>query len=180
MRVSDEPFISAEHVQRRVRELGEEINADFDGQELVLVIVLKGAIVFASDLMRHLRMPVRLEFMHARSYKGTESTGKVELCSYTGESVSGKNVLLVEDILDTGRTLPAVVAYLREQSPARLAVCALLDKPARRETDAAADYVGFTIEDAFVVGYGLDYEQHFRQLPAIHVMEEGEGPGGEE
>ncbi|MBN2308837.1 MAG: hypoxanthine phosphoribosyltransferase [Candidatus Hydrogenedentes bacterium] len=172
MRLSDTPLIAADAIQRRVAELARLVDVDLAGPELVAVVVLKGAVIFAADLVRHLATPTRLEFVRARSYQGTESAGPVELTAHTAPPVTGRNVLVIEDILDTGRTTAAILEQLRAQQPARLALCALLDKPARRTVDIEADYVGFTIEDRFVVGYGLDYDEQFRHLPAVHVLED--------
>jgi len=175
MRLNETPLFTAQEIQRRVGELAQAIDADYGdrvgGGSLRLVVVLKGGIVFAADLIRCLATPVSVDFVRAQSYAGTESTGTVELTVLTGASLAGAHVLLIEDILDTGRTAAAILERLRADAPASLAVCALLDKPARRQAPVAADYVGFTIDDHFVVGYGLDVHEQARQLPGIHVVE---------
>ncbi len=171
MRLSVQPLIAAPRIQRRVAELGAQIRADYQGRDLVLVVLLKGAVIFASDLMRRLDNNVCVDFLRAASYAGTESTGEVTVRTIPETPLSGRHVLLVEDILDTGRTLAAALQWARSQQPASLAVVTLLDKPSRREVEAKADYTGFTIDDHFVVGYGLDYEQRYRQLDSIHVLE---------
>ena len=171
MNPSKQPLLTASAIQTRVAELAGEINRDFGGTRLVLLVVLKGAVLFASDLMRHLECCHTVEFIRARSYAGSSSTGRVDLTTATGP-LTGRDVLVIEDILDTGRTLSHILEYVREQCPARLGLCTLLDKPARRHVPVAADYVGFTIDDQFVVGYGLDYNEEFRGLPAVHVLTE--------
>ncbi|NIA16184.1 MAG: hypoxanthine phosphoribosyltransferase [Nitrospiraceae bacterium] len=176
MRPLDPPLFSADQIARRVVELAHEIDADLEAKgrsgDLLLIAVLKGSVVFVADLMRGMATPVSIEFIRARGYEGTESSGNVELTYLPEQSVAGRNVLLVEDILDTGRTADVILQRLRAEGPAHLALCALLDKPSRREVEVEADYVGFTIDDFFVVGYGLDYNQQGRDWPAIHVLPE--------
>ncbi len=172
MQLSEEPLIDARAIAARVMELGREVSRDFAEGDLVIVPVLKGGAVFAADLMRRLTVPVRVEYVSARSYEGTASTGSVSLSMPPAEAVAGKNVLIVEDILDTGRTTSDILARMQVHEPARVALCVLLNKPGRREVEVCADYVGFTIEDVFVVGYGLDYEERYRELPSVHVIEE--------
>ncbi len=171
MRLSKEPLIPAVAIERRVVELAQEISKDFSGRELLVVAVLKGGVIFAADLMRQLRVPAALEFIRAKSYGDTTSTGTVEFMYLPRQPVSGKQVLIVEDILDTGRTTAALCKRLEKDRPARLALCTLLDKPARREVPVSTDYVGFTIDDHFVVGYGLDWNERYRQLPDIWTLE---------
>jgi hypoxanthine phosphoribosyltransferase len=172
MQLSDVPLLSADVIQERVDELGARISQDYAGMDLVLVAVLKGGVVFATDLMRRITVPMSLAFVRAKSYIGTESSGEVAFSVLPDESLSGKHVLIVEDILDTGRTTSATIERLRQEAPASIALCTLLDKPVRREFEIEAAYVGFQIEDQFVVGYGLDYEERYRELPAVHVMTE--------
>ena len=169
--LSDAPLIGAESIQARTAELAHEISADLAGQELVVVTVLKGALVFASDLIRHITLPLRLEFIRARSYQGRHSTGAVQITVWPETPLKDRTVLVVEDILDTGRTTAAILDRLDAEQPARLEYCALLDKPARRERELPPGYVGFTIEDHFVVGYGLDYEERYRELDAVYTLE---------
>jgi hypoxanthine phosphoribosyltransferase len=173
MRLNETPIVTAAQIERRIVELAGQISRDYAGRDVLLIAVLKGSIVFASDLMRRLTIPIALDFVRARSYRNAESTGHVE-CTYLPEqSVAGKHVLLIEDILDTGRTASAVVRRINKDSPASLAVCALFDKPSRRSVPIPADYVGFTLDDQFVVGYGLDYNEHGRELPDLHVLDTG-------
>ena len=171
MRLNEQPLISTDAIQTRVYELGRQINADYAGKELVVVVVLKGGLLFAADLLRALRVPLTLEYVRAKSYDGGHSQGAVELKVLPEQSLAGKHVLFVEDILDTGRTTAAVLDVAREAGAASIGLCVLLDKPSRRTAPVHADYVGFAIGDYFVVGYGLDYNERHRELPAIHAME---------
>ncbi len=171
MSMSDKPLISADEIERRVAGLAREIGADFTGDaELVLVVVLKGALIFAADLMRALDLPVSVEFIQAESYTGKGSTGDVNLLHLPKARLAGKDVLLVEDILDTGRTASELLSWLNSQEPARLLLVTLLDKPAKRIAPISPDYAGFEIPDCFVVGYGLDHDQKHRQLPDIWAL----------
>jgi len=164
-------LISAERLQERVAELAREISGDFEGIDLLTVVcVLKGAFIFTADLVRHLTLPCRIEFIRASSYgEGRTSSGKVKLEHHETIELEGKHVLLVEDILDTGRTLSRIVAELEQQRPASMRICSLLDKPSRRVAPFEAHYTGFTIPDHFVVGYGLDADERYRELPFIGV-----------
>jgi hypoxanthine phosphoribosyltransferase len=171
MRVRETPLIPARAIQRRVAELAVEISERYQDGDVLLIPVLKGGCVFATDLMRHLPGPVRVEFVRARSYRGTLSTGTVEFTVLPECSVAGQDVLIVEDILDTGHTAAAIVDRLAAQRPRSLALCTLLDKPARRVREVWPNFVGFTISDNFVVGYGLDYGELYRNLPAVHVLD---------
>lgn len=172
MRLSEHPLIGAEQIALRVTQLGEQISCDFAGKHLVLLVVLKGGILFAADLMRRLAVPVVLEFIRVRSYEGMESTRSVDFLQLPEGALTGKHVLILEDISDTGHSAAAVKEWVQAQHPASSALCVLLDKPSRRECPLIPEYVGFTIEDHFAVGYGLDYEQAYRELPAVYVMEE--------
>lgn len=165
------PLFSAASIQQRVIELARRISDDFADRPLCLIAVLKGGVVFAADLMRELTIPVTLDFIRARSYDGANSTGQVKFTTMPTHPLAGQNILVVEDILDTGCTAVSIVERLRQENPASLAMCTLLDKPCRRKMPVNADYVGFTIDDLFVVGYGLDYEERGRELPDIHVLE---------
>lgn len=172
MELTKTPLIEAEQIRARVRALAQEIEADYAGAPLVLLTVLKGSLHFASDLQRAMSecLELHLEFIRARSYDGTASTGTVELL-YTPEvGFTGRHVLVLEDILDTGRTATSILAHVRAQQPATLRLATLLDKPARRVVPIEADYVGFRIDDHFVVGYGLDLNERYRHLPAIHCL----------
>jgi hypoxanthine phosphoribosyltransferase len=172
VRILEAPLLTREQIQHRVTELAEQISSDFAGRRLMVITVLKGGLVFAADLIRGLTIPVYIDFIRARSYQGTESAGNVTFSYLPEESLAGKHVLVVEDILDTGRTAAAILERLRAGQPASLLICTLLDKPARRETPLTADYVGFTIDNHFVIGYGLDYEERGRELSGVYVMEE--------
>jgi hypoxanthine phosphoribosyltransferase len=171
VRISERPLISEEAITRRVAELAETVSRAYDGRPLTAVVVLKGGLFFAADLLRRLTVPVTVEFMRARSYEGTDSSGVVEVLTRPDRPLTGANVLLVEDIVDTGRTTRVLLDALAQDRPASVALCALLDKPARRVVPVAAEFTGFAIEDAFVVGYGLDLDGAYRNLPAVHVME---------
>ncbi|MCC6798127.1 MAG: hypoxanthine phosphoribosyltransferase [Candidatus Hydrogenedentes bacterium] len=171
MRLSEHPLIGAETIQARVRELGAQITTDYAGRELMVIVVLKGGLLFAADLLRAIRVPLSLEYIRAKSYDGDHSQGHVELRVLPEQPLRGKHVLFVEDILDTGRTTAAIMDTAKDSGAASIQLCVLLDKPSHRTTPVHADYVGFTIDDHFVVGYGLDFDEHHRELPAIHVME---------
>jgi hypoxanthine phosphoribosyltransferase len=167
-----EVLVSEEAIQSRVRELGRQISDDYRGRDLTLVSVLKGSLPFMADLMRAIDVPVRIDLMEVSSYGGTatESSGLVRILKDLSASIAGADVLLVEDIIDTGLTLNYLIRYLRGKSPASLRICTLLDKPARRLVDIPVDYTGFTIEDRFVVGYGLDYGELYRNLRFVGVL----------
>lgn len=166
-------MISSARISRRVRQLGRQISevyADID-TPLVLVVILKGATVFAADLLRSLSIPAELEFVRAASYgSGTSSTGKVKIAHMVEGPLIDRHVLLVEDIVDSGRTVDTIVKRFRRLKPASLRVAALLDRPARREVDVMIDFTGFVIPDRFVIGYGLDYAGLYRELPGIYSL----------
>jgi hypoxanthine phosphoribosyltransferase len=163
----DEATISA-----KVDELGKRISADYAGQRLTLVSVLKGSLPFMADLMRAIEIPVRIDLMEVSSYGGTatESSGLVRILKDLSASIADEHVLIVEDIIDTGLTLNYLIRYLRGKAPATLRICTLLDKPARRLVEIPVDYRGFTIPDQFVVGYGLDYGELYRNLRYVGVL----------
>ena len=165
-----EILLSEEEIQKRVAELASEIRRDFpDG--LHLVAVLKGAFIFLSDLVRHMPGNVSLDFMALSSYaKGTTSSGEVRLLKDLDQTLDGKNVIIIEDIVDTGLTLTYLQDILRARNPKSLRTACLLSKPSRRQVDVKVEYIGFTIEDRFVVGYGLDYAEQYRNLPYIAVL----------
>jgi hypoxanthine phosphoribosyltransferase len=166
------PLFSAEQIATRVRELGTQISRDYAGRNLVLVCVLKGSFVFASDLARSIDLPLRIDFLGTRSYgEGTESSGVVQITQDLSRPIEHEDVLLVEDIVDTGLTVAHLMDLLHTRAPASIKVCALLHKPSRARVAVAIDYLGFTIEDRFVVGYGLDYGERYRNLPYIGVVE---------
>jgi hypoxanthine phosphoribosyltransferase len=167
-----EILLTETEIQDKVAELGRRISADYAGRELTLVSVLKGSLPFMADLMRAISIPVRIDLMEVSSYGGTatESSGLVRILKDLSSSIDGADVLIVEDIIDTGLTLNYLVRYLRGKNPATLRICTLLDKPARRLVDIPVDYVGFTIPDQFVVGYGLDYGEVYRNLRFVGVL----------
>ena len=167
-----EVLVSADELQRRVGELGEQISRDYAGRSLLLVGVLKGAVFFLSDLMRFIDIPVELDFMAVASYgSATDSSGVVRILKDLDTPIEGRDVLIVEDIVDSGLTLQYLMRNLGSRNPRTLEVCALLTKPERRKVDLPTRYVGFEIPDRFVVGYGLDYDQHHRNLPFVAVLE---------
>src|ERR1700689_4579915 len=165
-------MLSQEAIAERVRELGSQITREFDGASLLLVCVLKGSFVFTSDLMRAIALPLRVDFLGVRSYgEGTESSGVVQITQDLSRPIEGEDVLIVEDIVDTGLTIAHLMDLLRTRAPASVKVCSLLHKPARAKVQVHVDYLGFTIEDRFVVGYGLDFAERYRNLPYIGVVE---------
>lgn len=173
MHRSSEPLIADKQIQEAVTRLAGEISERYRNcDNLVLVVVLKGGTIFASDLMRRISVPVAVEYIRAKSYDGIASLGDVLLPVLPEQPLRGKSVLVIEDILDTGRTTSAIMKTLSEHEPASLELCVLLDKPSRRVVSVDAHYIGVTIEDRFVVGYGLDHDEHFRNLPEIYTLEE--------
>jgi hypoxanthine phosphoribosyltransferase len=168
-----EVLISQEELQKRVKEIASEINRDYEGRDLLVLGVLKGSFVFLADLMRHLNPSFAVDFMGTSSYgASTHSSGEVRITKDLEQSVAGKHVLLVEDIVDSGLTLRYLIDTLRTRQPASLKICTLLDKPARRGVRVSLDYYGFIIPNAFVVGYGLDYQEKYRGLPYVGVITE--------
>ncbi len=168
-----EVLVTTEDLERRVAELGIEISRDYEGRDLVLVGVLKGAVVFIADLMRHLTVPCEIDFMAVSSYGSqTDSSGVVRILKDLDASIGGRDVLIVEDIIDSGLTLQYLLRNLKARDPRSLEVCSLLTKPERRRVDLPTKYVGFEIPNKFVVGYGLDHAQQHRNLRQIAVLEE--------
>ena len=166
-----ETLVEADRLAARVRELGEEISADYAGRDLLLVGVLKGAVFFLSDLMRHLEVPCEVDFMAVASYgSSTDSSGVVRILKDLDASIEGRDVLIVEDIVDSGLTLSYLLRTMRAREPRSLEVCALLTKPERRKVDLPIRYTGFEIPNRFVIGYGLDYGQKFRNLPFVAAL----------
>ncbi len=165
-------LVTEEQISAKVAELGEQLSRDYADRSLTLVSVLKGSLPFMADLMRAIRVPVAIDLMEVSSYGGpaTESSGLVRILKDLSSSIEGRDVLIVEDIIDTGLTLNYLIRYLRGKNPRTLRICALLDKPARRLVEIPIDYRGFTIPDQFVVGYGLDYGEYYRNLPFIAVL----------
>lgn len=170
MRLMEKPLISSEQIQQRVTELGRDISCRFEGKSILMLIVLKGSFLFGADLIRSITVPVEVDFIGARSYCGTLSQGVVEFTYRPQTSWSDRHIVVIEDIMDTGRTAQAIMDNLRLKEPASLTLCTLLDKPSRREVPIEPDLVGFTIGNEFVVGYGLDYEQQGRELADIRVL----------
>ena len=166
-----EVLLSEEEVDRRINEIGKQISKDYAGKEVHLICVLKGGSFFLCELAKRINVPVSLDFMSVSSYgKDTKSSGVVKIVKDLDESIKDKNVLVIEDIVDSGRTLSYLMELLKDREPASLRLCTLLDKPERRVVDVKVDYTGFQVPDEFVVGYGLDYDQLYRNLPYIGVV----------
>ena len=163
-------LISEEEIERHVAEVGRQISEDYAGKDPIFVGVLKGCFIFMADLMRHVTIDCSMDFMAVSSYKGTNSTGAVKINKDLSEDIGGRHIILVEDILDSGVTLNYLKNYLQVREPASIAVATLMDKPARRKADIYADYSCFEVPDAFVVGYGLDYNERYRNLPYIGIL----------
>lgn len=169
--IKPELLFPREVIGRRVKELADQISKDYEGRELLLVGVLKGAFIFMADLIRGLSIPCRVDFIRAASYGvGSHSSGEIKITKDLETPIAGMDVLVVEDIVDTGLTLSRLLDILRERQPASVRVCALLDKKERRQVSFTAEYVGFTIPDHFVVGYGLDFNENFRFLPDVRML----------
>ena len=166
-----EILIGAEELQAKVAELGRQISEDYRGRNPLFICLLRGAVVFLSDLIRAIDIPLEMDFIAISSYgSSTESSGVVRLVMDLRSNITGRNVLIIEDIVDSGRTLAYILDNLRTRRPADIKVCALLSKPSRREVQVELDYLGFEIPDKFVVGYGLDYAENYRNLPFIGVL----------
>ncbi|MGV3619326.1 MAG: hypoxanthine phosphoribosyltransferase [Archangium sp.] len=166
-----EVMLAAEQLQKRVAELGAQITADYKGKELTLVGIMKGSIFFLTDLARHVDLPITVELMGVSSYQGgTETTGEVRITHDVSKPMHGRHVLLVEDIVDTGLTMKFLLDNMNARGPASVKVATLLEKPSRAKVKVAIDYKGFVIEDRFVVGYGLDYGEKYRNLPFVGVL----------
>ncbi len=166
-------LVTEEELAEITKKLGEQITRDYAGKKLLIVGVLKGSIYFLTDLSRHIDLPCQIDFIQASSYgSSTVSSGVIKITKDIAEDLTGFDVLLVEDILDTGKTLKHIHDMLIKRNPESIAVITLLDKPSRRETDIHADYVGVDVPNAFVVGYGLDYDQFYRNLPYIGILKE--------
>lgn len=164
-------FMDEQTIASKVSDMAKEITRDYEGKEIVFITILKGAIFFATDLIRNVPNISFLDFMQVSSYEGTESSDTLVVKKDLDSSIEGKHVIIVEDILDTGKTLSYLQDYLLSKNPSSVKTAVLLDKPSKREIPVVADYVGFEIEDKFVVGYGLDYNQRFRHLPYIGYFE---------
>ena len=168
----DEVLISEDQIRQRIAELGEQITADYADLNPIVIGVLKGVVVFYADMIRQIKTHCEMAFMTLRSYSGTNSTGNLQVLQDLTADISGRHVLILEDIFDTGNSLDYTYRYLQMKNPASIKICTLLDKPSRRKSGITlqADYVGFTIDNLFVVGYGLDYDEKYRNLPFIGIL----------
>ena len=164
-------LINKAKLEKRIEEMGKQIQKDYDGKEIVFVGILKGSVMFMSELAKNIKSSVELDFMDVSSYEGTESKKKVKINKDIRNSIEGKDVIIVEDIIDTGRTLTYVLEYLKQKNPNSIKIATMLSKPSRRVIELNVDYIGFAIEDKFVVGYGLDYNEKHRNLPYIGYIE---------
>ena len=167
-----EVLITHEEIEARAEELGKQITQDYKGKEILVVALLRGAVPFLAELIKHIDLDLQYDFMDVTSYAGTDSTGEIRILMDLNTPVRGVDILLVEDIIDTGRTLHTVRKLLLDRGAASFRIVTLLDKPSRRVVDIQADYTGFEVPDAFVVGFGLDYNQHYRALPYIGVLKD--------
>jgi hypoxanthine phosphoribosyltransferase len=166
-----EVLFDREELKNKVAELGSKITEEYRGREVLVVGILKGAFIFMADLIREIQIPLEIDFMDISSYGiSTSSSGEVRIIKDLENSIQDKDVLIVEDIVDTGLTLKYITELLKTRNPRSVKICCLLDKPSRRKTDIQADYVGYTIPDRFVVGYGLDYAEQYRNYPAVCVL----------
>lgn len=166
-------LIDEESLQLKIKELGEQITKDYQGKELLVICILKGAVMFVSDLIKRIDLPLEIDFMAISSYgNSTKSSGVVRIIKDLNEEINGKHILIVEDIIDSGLTLSYLIDNLKSREPASVAICTLLDKPDNRKTDIDIVYTGFVVPDEFVVGYGLDYAEKYRNLPFIAVLKE--------
>ncbi len=171
--VAQEVLITREQLAQRVRELGQQITKDYEGEPVLLVGILRGSVPFMADIMREIDLDVTIDFMSVSSYGGsTKTSGVVRIVKDLETPIEGKNVIIIEDIIDTGLTLHYLKGHLLGRGPKSLKICAILDKPSRRKIDIKGDYIGFEVEDKFIVGYGLDFNQRYRQLPYISWLKE--------
>lgn len=164
-------LINQSKLEKRIEEMAKQIQKDYEGKEIVFIGILKGSIMFMAELAKNVKTSVALDFMDVSSYEGTESTGKIKINKDIRDSIEGKDVIIVEDIIDTGRTLTYVREYLKQKNPNSIKIATMLSKPSRRVIELNVDYIGFAIEDKFVVGYGLDYNEKYRNLPYIGYIE---------
>lgn len=165
-------LIPEEEIRKRIAEVGAQLSRDYEEEEVLMICILRGGVFFACELAKHLTVPVSMDFMCVSSYgSGTVSSGRVKIIKDLDENIEGKHVLIAEDIVDSGNTLSTLIKILQVRKPASIRLCTLLDKPERRVVDIKADYSCFEIPDKFVVGYGLDYNQHYRNLPYVGVVE---------
>ncbi len=174
-RIFGKPLITQREIEKRVRELGAKITADYDGKDLLMICLLKGAYTFFADLVRNVQLPVMVDFMMVSSYKDRSSScGSVNIVQDLTTSIEGKDVLLVEDIIDSGLTLDYIYQALKAKNPDSLKLCVLLDKSERRKHEVPIEYLGFTIPNKFIIGYGLDYQDKYRNLPHIAILDKSE------
>ena len=160
-------MLTQEQIQERVKELGAEISRDYEGKEPVIICMLKGAVYFFADLTKHITIPIMIDFARLSSYRNGTTSGKMELIANITAKIEGKDVIIVEDIVDSGKTLAYFISLLKEKNPASIKICSFLDKKERREADINADYIGFDIPCGFVIGYGLDYAEKYREFPFL-------------
>lgn len=166
-------MITEEQIQQRAKEIGQQITEDYKGQQIVLVCILRGAVLWMGDIMKNTDLDMIIDFMSASSYgASTESAGVVKINKDLDTDIEGKHVIIVEDIVDSGNTLSRLKEYLKSKNAKSVRICTLLDKPARRQADVQADYIGFEVEDKFIIGYGLDFDQKYRNLPYISFLNE--------
>ena len=169
----EEVLFSVEKLEDIVSRIGRQVSEDYNGKTLLLVCVLKGSVMFMSDLMKHITIPAEIDFLAAESYgSSTKASGEVKITKDLSTDVRGKHILIVEDILDSGKTLKKLTQFLNMKEPESVTICTLLDKPSRREADVYAKYIGSEVDDKFVVGYGLDFAQKYRNLPFIGVLKQ--------
>ncbi len=166
-----EILINKAKLEKRIEEMGKQIQKDHEGKEIVFIGILKGSVMFMAELAKNIKSNIILDFMDVSSYEGTESTGTIKINKDIRDSIEGKDVIIVEDIIDTGRTLTYVKEYLKQKNPNSIKIATMLSKPSRRVMELQVDYIGFAIEDKFVVGYGLDYNEKYRNLPYIGYIE---------
>lgn len=171
--ITKEVMITQENIIKRIKELGKEITSDYKNENVLLIGVLNGAIMFMSDLMKEIKLPLEIDFMAVSSYgSSTKSSGVVKIMKDLDKSIEDKNVIIVEDIIDSGLTLAYLIENLKSRGPKSIEICTLLNKPTGRKTNVFTKYVGFEIKDEFVVGYGLDYDEKYRNIPYIFVLDE--------
>lgn len=164
-------LINKSKLEKRIDEMARQIEKDYEGKDIVFIGILKGSIMFMAELAKNIKSNVEMDFMDVSSYEGTESTGNIKINKDIRNSIEGKDVIIVEDIIDTGRTLTYLVEYLKQKNPNSLKIATMLSKPSRRIMELNVDYIGFAIDDKFVVGYGLDYNENYRNLPYIGYLE---------
>lgn len=165
-------LINEKRLEKRIKEIAEKIEKDYEGKEIVFIGILKGSVMFMTELAKNIKSDVQFDFMDVSSYEGTESTGTIKVNKDLRDSIEGKDVIIVEDIIDTGRTLTYLLDYLKKKNPKSIKIATMLSKPSRRVLELDVDYIGFSIEDKFVVGYGLDYDEKYRNLPFIGYIEQ--------